>query len=181
MKAIGCIETSSVAKGIETADAMLKASDVDLLQSSPVCPGKYLILVSGSVSSVKSSVDTGKLVSKDTLVDFFIIPNIHPDVFPAITATTEINELKAIGIIETFSLAGSVVAGDQAVKAADIELLEIRLGRALGGKSFVIFTGEVAAVKVAIDAATKEIEDSGLLLGSSIIPSPHPDILDSLL
>ena len=39
-----------------------------------------------------------------------------------------------------------------AVKAARVDLLEVRLGRGLGGKSFVLLTGEVAAVQAAVGA-----------------------------
>ena len=45
--AVGCLETSSIARGIESADAMLKAAQVRLLACNPVCPGKYIIIVGG--------------------------------------------------------------------------------------------------------------------------------------
>jgi microcompartment protein CcmL/EutN len=43
--AIGMIELSSIARGIETCDFMLKAAQVDLIRSSTVCPGKYIVTV----------------------------------------------------------------------------------------------------------------------------------------
>ena len=42
-KAIGLIEFNTTPKGMEAADAMLKASEVQLVFSSPICPGKYMI------------------------------------------------------------------------------------------------------------------------------------------
>lgn len=42
------------------------------------------------------------------------------------------------------------------MKAADVDLVDLRLGTGIGGKSFVILTGEVAAVTEAVaDVATK--------------------------
>ena len=43
--AIGMVELNSIARGIETCDYMVKAAQVDLIRSSTVCPGKYMILI----------------------------------------------------------------------------------------------------------------------------------------
>ena len=44
-KAIGLIEFNTTPKGMEAADAMLKASEVQLVFSSPICPGKYITIL----------------------------------------------------------------------------------------------------------------------------------------
>ena len=82
--------------------------------------------------------------------------------------------------METYSLCAAIYAADAAVKAADIRLLEVRLGRGLGGKSFVLLTGEVAAVKAAVEAAEGLEETQGLMGQSVVIPSPHPDLLRTI-
>ena len=87
----------------------------------------------------------------------------------------------AVGIMETFSLAAAIIAADTAVKAADVTLIEIRLGRGLGGKSFIILTGDVAAVKAANSAASALDEVKGLMSGSVVIPSPHPDLIKAIV
>ena len=53
--------------------------------------------------------------------------------------------------MEFFSVTASVYAADAAVKAADVDLIDVRLGTGIGGKSFVVLTGEVAAVREAIE------------------------------
>ena len=58
-KAIGLIELNSVAKGIHSADEMIKAASVELIMARPVCPGRYLALIAGDVGSVQNSVDVG--------------------------------------------------------------------------------------------------------------------------
>ena len=45
--AIGMVELNSIARGIETCDYMVKAAQVDLIRSSTVCPGKYMVLIAG--------------------------------------------------------------------------------------------------------------------------------------
>jgi microcompartment protein CcmL/EutN len=179
--AVGCIEVSSIARGLETADGMLKAAKVELLFCSPVCPGKYLILVGGQVAEVNSAVQAGESLASDTLVDSMIIPRIDPQVLTAFSATTQIDEIDAIGMIETFSIASAIIAGDQAVKSAKVKLIEIRLARAVGGKAFVLLTGGVSAVNAAIAAGKEVASQNGLILGTTIIASPHPELVRHLL
>lgn len=180
-RSIGLIELRSIARGMLTADAILKAADVELLRAHVVCPGKYIILVAGSISQVRSAVDAGQQIAPDVVVDHFILPNVHPSIFPALTATTEVEHVKSIGVIETFTLAASIVAADTAVKAAPVQLIEIRLPFALGGKAFTVFTGEVDAVRSAVNSAVAQLKDEGVIESFAIIPSPHKDLIDKLL
>lgn len=172
MHAIGLVEFNSIAKGIEAADAMVKTAMVELLAANPVCPGKYMALVGGDVAAVDSAVKAGVKAGGQAVVDEFLLPNVHPDVFPAINAATDISEMQALGIIETFTLASLIIAADACVKAAEVDLIEIRLGAGIGGKSFVTLTGDVAAVKAAIDAGSAIVAEKGLLVEKVIIPSP---------
>ena len=60
--AIGIIETSSIAKGFQIADTMLKTANVSLVMNRTICPGKYMVLIGGGVDAVNSSIDAGLLV-----------------------------------------------------------------------------------------------------------------------
>ena len=60
IRAIGLVEFVSIAKGIEAADAMLKAANIELLEAKPICPGKYIVLICGDVSAVENSVNAGR-------------------------------------------------------------------------------------------------------------------------
>ena len=82
MNAIGIVELSSMAKGIEVWDAMLKATSVELVTATTLCPGKYMILIKGDVAAVTTSVETGIKLSKSWFVDSLIIPNINNQIFP---------------------------------------------------------------------------------------------------
>ncbi len=181
LEAVGALETRSVALGIEAADAMLKAAEVDLLMSSPTCPGKYLVIVSGTVAAVRAAVEAGQPVAADSLVDHTVIPSVHPQVVPALSALSPADELSALGVLETFSMCAALRAADEAVKSADVRLLEIRLGRGLAGKAFVLLTGEVSAVRAAASAALSTIEEQALVLATTVIPSPHPALLEKLI
>ncbi len=181
MNALGMIETNCIPVGIEAGDAMLKTADVSLVSAQAVCAGKYIVIVSGSVAAVKASVAAGEETADFALVDSIVIANINAQVIEAITASSNIDNTGALGLIETFSLASAVICADAAVKAADIHLIEIRLGRGLGGKSFIILTGDVAAVRFALQTAESLEDSNGMVARTVVIPSPHPDILQAIL
>ena len=177
IRAIGLVEFNSIARGIEAADFMLKAAQVEALICRTICPGKYMAMISGDVAAVESAVQTGVTRGAGAVVDSFILPNVHPSVVRAVFGGSPAIEVKALGIIETFSLAALIVAADTAVKAADIELLEIRLGLAIGGKSFVTLTGDVGAVKAAVEAGAETAAAKGLLVDRIVIPSPSNQLI----
>ncbi|MPM84626.1 hypothetical protein SDC9_131699 [bioreactor metagenome] len=80
-----------------------------------------------------------------------------------------------------FTVTASVYAADAAVKAADVDLIEVRLGTGIGGKSFVVLTGEVAAVNEAVSCGINCENCQGMLVSSVVIPSPHPELLENLI
>ena len=164
MEAIGILESNSIAKGIEAADAILKAADTSLLFSKPVCPGKYTTLFYGDVAAVQASLEAGERVTGEHTVDSVVIPRVHPQVIQAINLST-----------------AAVYAADAAVKAADVTLIDVRLGIGIGGKSFAVLTGDVAAVEEAVKCGMAAGTEKGLALSSVVIPSPREEIFAALL
>jgi microcompartment protein CcmL/EutN len=179
--AIGLIEYSSIAKGIGSADAMVKAAEVELVISRTICSGKYMNLVAGDVQAVKQSVEAGEEYAAESVIDHFVIPNVHPDVFKAMAGSTQVVDLDALGIIESFSVASLVEGADAAAKAAEVKLIEIRLAMALGGKAFVTLTGTVGAVEAAIAAGAEVVSKAGTLVNTVVIPSPRKELLRDIL
>jgi microcompartment protein CcmL/EutN len=178
---IGLIELTSIAAGFQVADAMLKAADVEIILSRTICSGKYMVLIGGDVAAVTSSVEAGGVAGRGSIIDAFIIPNVHAAVFPAISGTSKVDLLEALGIVESFSVASLVEAADAAVKAARVQLIEIRLAMALGGKAFLTLTGDVAAVQAAVDAGAAVVAEKGLLVNKVVIPSPRKELLSEIV
>ncbi|MFI5350793.1 MAG: BMC domain-containing protein [Elusimicrobiota bacterium] len=178
---VGGVELSSMAKGFETTDAMLKAASVEILLARTMCPGKYCVLVCGDVGDVRAAVEAGVAKAAEAHVDHFIIPNLHPDIFPAISAVNIPGELKALGIVETFSIASLIEAADAAVKSANIRLGAIRLALARGGTAFVSFTGSGADCVTAAAAAAQSAGEKGMLVQKVVIPQPRPELLTELV
>jgi len=178
---IGLIELSSIAAGYQVTDAMLKAAAVDLVLSRSICSGKYMVMVKGEVGAVEAAVSSGIKAGTFSVIDSFVIPNLHESVFTAIAGTTKVDTLEALGIVESFSVASLIEGADAAAKAANVELIEIRLAMALGGKAFVTLTGDVAAVQSAVDAGAQMVAQKGMLVNRVVIPHPRPELLTEMI
>ncbi|NLB34624.1 MAG: BMC domain-containing protein [Elusimicrobia bacterium] len=179
--AIGLIELCSVAKGFEVSDALLKAAGSYLIEAHSVCPGKFIVLIAGETADVESSLNDGLSIAEDALVDKLFIPNIHPQLLPAIRGTSAPGDLDALGIIETFSASSAIIAADQAAKKADIRLIDVRLANALGGKGYLTLTGSIGSVRSAVNAGCMALKEEGILIRRVIIPQPHPDLRKSVM
>jgi Carbon dioxide concentrating mechanism/carboxysome shell protein len=179
--AIGLVEFSSIAQGIECADIMAKTADVNILVAKTTCPGKYIVLISGDVSAIQQSVNAGIELGAETVVDSFVIPNVHPSIVPAISGANTLKDIKAIGIIETYSVASLIEAADAAVKAGEVEPLLLHLAFGIGGKSYTIVTGEVASVKAAVEEGSALAIAKGLLIRKVVIPRPAKKLIESLV
>jgi microcompartment protein CcmL/EutN len=175
-KSIGLIELSSIAAGFAVADTMLKAGNVRLLLSRSICSGKYMVLIGGETAAVASAVAAGKEAANGCLIDGIVIPSIHADVFTALGRTQTAAPNGALGILESFNVATLILAADASAKAAAVQLLEIRLAMALGGKAFVTMTGDVGSVQAAVAAGRAVIAEEGVLVNAVVISRPHPDV-----
>jgi len=177
--AIGVVELNSLARGTVVADAMVKRAPVNLLDSHPICPGKFLIIVAGMVDDVKEAMDAGRHYAGYTMTDSTIIENLHPQVLPAIQGANPVPSISSVGLLETWVSPSCVIAADAACKAADITLIEVRLANGLGGKAYMTLTGELHEVEAAMEAAVRAVT-SGHLIRHEIIPAPHLSVQPKL-
>jgi microcompartment protein CcmL/EutN len=90
INSIGLIELSSVATGMIVEDQMLKAGSVELLLARSICSGKFLIVVSGDVTSVQSALAAGAAAAGASLIERRQIARVHPQVLQAISQTVDI-------------------------------------------------------------------------------------------
>jgi microcompartment protein CcmL/EutN len=176
--AIAMLETSSIARGIEATDAMMKRASVELLLTTIVPRGKYLVLIGGDVADVEAALRAGRDTAGNTVVDEFFIQNVHPQLPPAIKGRVKVDALEAVGIIETKEVASAIYAGDAAVKAARVTLIEAR--NQPGAKGMVVVTGDVGAVRSAVAAGVAAIRRDGMLIAEVVIPFAHPALVKTL-
>ena len=176
--AIGMVEADQYCPGIETSDFYGKGS--------PGGAHPFLYRVSrqvhyhhrGDTGDVKASMAEGIRQGGESVVNTLLLPNAHPQLIPAISMTTQPPAGGAVGVLEFYSIASAITAADVAAKAANVTLIEVRIGYAIGGKGFVTLTGDVGAVREAVAAASRDAE---LLVGTSVIPRPAQQVFQSLL
>jgi microcompartment protein CcmL/EutN len=180
--AIAVVEVDSIAVGILTGDAMVKASPLGSIYTGTVHPGRYVIVVSGDTASVEVAVDTGSSVAGDTLVDLVFLPDVHPLVVDAIISEADLADCRgdALGVVETVTIAAVIDAADAGVKAANVDVPAVRLADGLGGKGYVLFSGDLAEVEAAVDAAVSRGQRTDTELRHVIIAQLHDEIRDNL-
>ena len=178
---LGLIELTSIAAGFAVTDAMLKAADVELVLARTICSGKYMVLVRGNVADVEAAVRAGQATGDFSLVDTFVIPNVHESLFAALSGISSAQALESLGILEAFSVASLIEGADAMAKAANVRLIEVRLAMALGGKAFATVTGSVSAVRSALEAGAQAVSRKGLLVNKVLIPNPRPELLHEMI
>jgi microcompartment protein CcmL/EutN len=178
--ALALAEFSSIAIGIEAADAMVKRAPIYVIKSGTVQPGKYLVLIGGEVADVEESLAEGREVGRTCLVDYVFLPRVHPEVVESIGGGRVPKPNDALGVIETRTVAASIHAADAGIKGAEVRLVEVRLADGLGGKGIVLFSGLVADVEAAVEIGIGVLESQDLLVRQVVIPQLHPEMWDNV-
>ena len=177
--AIGMIETNSIARGIVVHDVMLKKAKIQVIQSNSICPGKYIVFISGDEGDVDEAMRDGLEKGADAVVDSLFIPNVRHDIFPAMVGGNQDIDVDSILIVETFSVASSIVLSDMALKRNNVQLLDLRLAQGLGGKAFFLMTGQLYEVEEAAKHLKEEAEP-GMLANIEVIARPHEGLREAI-
>ena len=78
--------------------------------------------------------------------------------------------MKALGMIETIGLVGAIEAADTALKTAEVEIVNRHIVK--GGIVTVELSGDVGAIKVAVEAGTEAAKKLGVFVSSHVIARP---------
>lgn len=175
-KSIGVIELKSIPKGIEAADAALKSAGVEMVSAHPACPGKYEIILTGSISNVTAAVSHVVEKFSSYVIDSSVMGRIDEQVIKALFGTQPGAKKGSLGLVETFSAATCIKAADIAVKTANVEIYDLRVSRGMGGKGVVMLVGDVGDVTAAAEAAANYAKTTATLSSYSIIASPHEEL-----
>ncbi len=177
--ALALLEFSSIAAGIESADAMVKRAEVDVIQAGTVQPGNLLVLLGGPVAEVEEALKAGLAVAADALADHIFLPAVAPQVVRALAGQRDIRALElistALGIVETRTVPAAILAADSGVKGSEVTLMEVRLADGLGGKGLIFFTGQLSDVQAALEITGNLLSDAQKVR-QVIIPQLHGDI-----
>jgi microcompartment protein CcmL/EutN len=84
---------------------------------------------------------------------------------------------QAIGMIETKGYVAAYAAADAMVKAANVTLAGRK--EVGGGLVAITVTGDVGAVKAAVEAGAEAAKGIGELVSVHVIPRPHADVVQA--
>jgi microcompartment protein CcmL/EutN len=177
------LECDTTATGLAAADMVLKTADCPLFKGTTVCPGKYLLVFGGQIAAVREAYSQVEKTFAGHLYDGFVLGNAAPGLLQALAngSVPEKSPGHALGILETFSASAAVYGADAALKAANIQVMEIRLAQGMAGKGMVYLCGPVAAVQAALAAASEVVKQNGGICTSGCLAAPHPSLWQTLV
>jgi len=159
---------------------MVKRAPIAVIKSGTVHNGKYLVLIGGQVADVEESLAAGRQVGGTEVIDFVLLPQVHPEVVETIGGGRTPQAVEALGVIETTTVAAAIHAADAGIKGAPVRLVEVRLADGLGGKGIVLFSGLVADVEAAVQIGLSVLERPDLLVREVVIPQLHPGMWENV-
>jgi microcompartment protein CcmL/EutN len=182
LPALAFFELSSISRGLFLTDVVIKKAPVRVITSLPVSSGKHVLLFVGDNASVEESHRAAVEASDGTILRQVLIPGVHPDLAPFLdsmwtNAATTSAPGDSIGIVESSTLAGAILAADHALKMADVHLCRMRLGQGIGGKAFFVLSGRQGEVEAAVESARDCLKGLESLCRVDVIPRPETEAL----
>lgn len=174
--ALALLEFESVAAGIRASDLMVKRAPIALLRCGSVHPGRFLILVGGSVASTEEAylLGTRRGKSEGTLSGSVFLGDVHPSLHDAVLGTRRKPAGDALAVVETRSSPALLAAVDAAIKSTPVILSEIRLGDDLGGHALALMSGDLTDAETALGICADRAGDQ--LLAQSLLPRLDNDL-----
>ena len=170
------LEFDTVAAGILASDAMVKRAPIALLRCGTIHPGRFLILVGGSVASTEEAYVVGvRLGEAECMLSGSVfLGDVHPMLHDAVLGTRRELQGDALVVVETHSSPALLSAVDAAVKSTPVVLCEVRLGDDLGGHALALMSGDLTDVETALGICADRAGDQ--LLAWTLMPRLDPDL-----
>jgi len=168
--AMALLEFNTIASGVLASDLMVKRSPIALLRCGTIHPGRFLILIGGSVASTQEAFESGKELgeAEGSLSGSVFLGDVHPNLHDAVLGTRSDLTGDSLAVVETRSSPALLAAVDAAIKSTPVVLSEIRLGDDLGGHALAFMSGDLPDVEVALDICTDLAGEQ--LLARTLLP-----------
>jgi microcompartment protein CcmL/EutN len=174
--ALALLEFETIAAGVLASDIMVKRAPIALLRCGTVHPGRFLILVGGSVASTEEAFLAGTQMgeAEQYLSGSIFLGDVHPSLHDAVLGGRRDMRGDALAVVETRSSPALLAAVDAAVKSTPVLLSEIRLGDDLGGHALALMSGDLTDAETALSICSERAGDE--LLATSLLPRLDPDL-----
>ncbi len=170
------LEFETVAAGILASDLMVKCSPIALLRCGTIHPGRFLVLVGGSVASTEEAYVVGAQAGESdrALAGSIFLGDVHPMLHDAVLGARRGLVGDALGVVETRSSPALLGAIDAAIKSTPVVLSEVRLGDDLGGHAIALVSGNLTDTETALAICDERAGDQ--LLAKSLLPRLDTDL-----
>ncbi len=174
--AIALLEFNTIACGVLASDIMVKKSPIALLRCGTIHPGRFLILIGGSVASTQEAYEAGVQLgeSEGSLSASIFLGDVHPSLQDAVLGERRDLTGDALAVVETHTSPMLLAAVDAAIKSTTVMVSEVRLGDDLGGHALALLSGELSDVEVAIEICSDRAGDQ--LLATTLLPRLDPGL-----
>jgi len=170
--ALAILEIRSIARGYVALDAMAKRAVVTVLQAEPITPGKYWIAIGGGEAEVEEALDAGVAVAADARLDHTLLPYAHESVLRAVLGGGRPTAPDgSLGVLEFDTLSSAIRACDAALKCTAVSLVDLHLARGIGGKGYLVLSGDLGDVEAALEAGA-EAGGAEHVVGREVLPNP---------
>ena len=174
--AVALLELDGIASGVAASDLMVKRAPIALLRCGTIHPGRFLVLVGGSVASVaeahRAGVERG--LADGTLHDEVLLADLHPQLHDALLGGRRVLAGDALAVVETTTSPALLRALDAAVKSSPIEIGAVRLADDLGGRAVALLSGGLDDAQTALSIC---VESAGeRLFATSLVPRLDDDL-----
>ncbi len=168
--ALALLEFDTISGGILAGDLMVKRAPIALLRCGTIHPGRFLVLIGGSVSSTEEAFVVGVELGETerNLRGCVFLGDIHPTLHDAVLGTRRDLTGDALAVIETRSSPALLAAVDAAVKSTPVILAEVRLADDLGGHALALMSGDLTDAETALGICTERAGDQ--LLARTLLP-----------
>lgn len=178
--ALALLEFETVAAGVLASDLMVKRAPIALLRCGTIHPGRFLVLVGGSVASTEEAFMVGvqQGESDHTLRDSVLLGDVHPHLHDAVLGARRDLVGDALAVIETRSSPALLAAVDAAIKSTPVLLCEVRLADDLGGHALALMSGKLTDAETALGICVDLVGDR--LLAQTLLPRLDPNLRELL-
>ena len=120
--AMALLEFKTIAAGMLASDLMVKRSPIALLRCGTIHPGRFLILVGGSVASTQEAYAAGIELgeTEGSLSGSVFLGDVHPYLHDAVLGTRRDLTGDALAVVETRSSPALLAAVDAAIKSTPL-------------------------------------------------------------
>jgi microcompartment protein CcmL/EutN len=179
-EALGILELTSIARGWRVLDDMIKRAPARVRAAHPISSGKFLIFLEGDLASVEEALGAGRRAASRCVAGDVLLTRCHSAVWAALDGALATPAIDALGVVESLSIADTILGADAAMKAAQVQLVALRMGQGIDGKGYFAVAGSLSEVEAAIDDATQRMR-SQQIIELELLARPHEEMTRALL